>query len=314
MQTETERLLKKTVLSPDTTDFAFEIAEGRFHGLEAGAHVDIHLGDALVRQYSIWRWGQDGRTLNVAVKREDQGRGGSQAMHDLEEEATVEIGGPRNHFKLQPGNQYVTLIAGGIGATPLVAMARELKNTGRDFQVVYLARSRDLAALDAKFRALELDERYHLHCDDTDGTFDLTKLMRSLPENSDVYTCGPEPMLNAVLDAGSFLNGGSIHFERFTAASDTDSLASEDFEIELSSNGAINQVGAQDTILNVLKSNGVHVDFGCYEGLCGSCMVDVVKGEVDHRDGILTPEEQATNSYLCTCVSRAKGKRLVLAL
>lgn len=314
MQTVTARLLKKTALSPDTTDFAFEVSEGRFQGLEAGAHVDVHLGSDLVRQYSIWSWSLDGRLLNVAVKREDQGRGGSQAMHALEEGVLVEIGGPRNHFKLQLSDRYVTLIAGGIGATPLVAMARELLNAGRDFQVVYLVRTRDLAAMDQKFRALGLNEWYRLHCDDEDGDFDLPALMRSLPVDSDIYTCGPEPMLNAVLDAGAAMRGGTIHFERFAAITNTEHREGSSFEIELTSSGAVYEVGAKQSILEVLQSNGVHVDFGCSEGLCGSCMVDVVEGDVDHRDGILTPEEQASNSFLCTCVSRAKSKRIVLDL
>ncbi|MQY43858.1 2Fe-2S iron-sulfur cluster binding domain-containing protein [Epibacterium sp. SM1969] len=314
MQTVTAQLIKKTALSPDTSDFAFEIEAGRFQGLEAGAHVDVHLGADLVRQYSIWSWSLDGRTLNVAVKREDEGRGGSRAIHALEEGAKVQIGGPRNHFKLQSNASYVTLIAGGIGATPIVAMARQLLNEGRDFQVIYLVRNRELAAMDAKFRALGLDQWYRLHCDETDGVFDLAALMRSLPLDSDVYTCGPEPMLNAVLDAGSAMRGGTIHFERFAASSEVDHGASETFEIEVASSGAVYDVGTDDTVLEVLKSNGVHVDFGCSEGLCGSCMVDVIEGEIDHRDGILTPEEQATNSYMCACVSRAKGKRLVLDL
>lgn len=314
MDTKTVRLLKKAELSPDTMDFAFEIEEGRFAGLEPGAHVDVHLGEDLVRQYSLWNWSQDGRSINVAVKREEAGRGGSQAMHALQEGAKVRIGGPRNHFKLQSGDSYVTLIAGGIGATPLVAMARELLNTGRDFQVYYLVRSKEYAAMDAKFRELGLNEWYHLHCDDTDGVLDLAQVLQNVPVGSDVYTCGPEPMLNAVLEAGVALRGGTIHFERFSAVTDVDHGDNDAFEIEVRSSGALYQVGATDTILEVLKSNGVPVEFGCSEGLCGSCIVDVIEGEVDHRDGILTPEEQSTNSYMCTCVSRAKSKRLVLDL
>jgi len=314
METKTARLLRKTPLSPDTTDFAFEVKGGRFSGLEPGAHIDVHLGDDLVRQYSLWSWSQDGRTLNVAVKREDGGRGGSLAMHALEDGAELEIGGPRNHFKLRPGEGYVTLIAGGIGATPLVAMARELLNTGRPFQVYYLVRSKALAAMDAKFRALGLNEWYHLHCDDTDGVLDLGGVLSNLPVDSDVYTCGPAPMLNAVLEAGSALRGGTIHFERFAAATDTDQDKNAAFEVEIRSSGTVLQVGAEETILDVLRSNNLPVEFGCAEGLCGSCIVDVLEGEIDHRDGILTPEEQATNEYLCTCVSRAKGKRLLLDL
>jgi vanillate O-demethylase ferredoxin subunit len=314
MDTKTARLLRKTDLSEDTRDFAFEILDGRFSGLEPGAHVDIHLGADLVRQYSIWSWSQDGRQINVAVKREDAGRGGSRAMHELETGATVEIGGPRNHFKLQPGECYVTLIAGGIGATPLVGMARELVNSRREFQIYYLARSRHLAAMDKAFRALGLGDRYHLHCDDTDGQLDLASVLQSMPIGSDVYACGPEPMLNAVLDAGNAMRGGTIHFERFAAAADADLGAKDSFEIEIQSTGQILPVQSDESILDVLKANGIPVDFGCSEGLCGSCIVDVIDGEVDHRDGILTPDEQATNSYMCTCVSRAKSARLVLNL
>lgn len=314
MDTQVARLVRKTSLSPDTSDFCFEIESGRFTSLEPGAHVDIHLEDGLIRQYSLWSWSQDGRLINVAVKREDEGRGGSLAMHDLQEGVTVEIGGPRNHFKLESHDRHVTLIAGGIGATPLVAMARELLNRGQDFRVYYLVRSNEYAAMDAQFRALGLDEWYHLHCDNTDGLFDLRSVMQSMPMGADVYTCGPEPMLNAVLEAGALLRGGAIHFERFAAASDIEHAPNADFQIEIQSTGAVYPVGKDQSILEVLQANGVQVDFGCSEGLCGTCIVDVVSGEVDHRDGILTPQEQETHEFLCTCVSRAKSDKLVLKL
>lgn len=263
------RLVRKTALSADTSDFLFEAVEGRFLGLEPGAHVDVHLGEDLVRQYSLWSWSQNGKSINLGVKREDSGRGGSLAMHALEEGAEVEIGGPRNHFKLQSDEGYVTLIAGGIGATPLVAMARELLNSGRDFQVYYLVRSQDYAAMDAQFRALGLDQWYHLHCDDVDGQIDLSRVLHAMPAGSDVYTCGPEPMLNAVLEAGSAMRGGTIHFERFSAASDADHGESTGFEVEIASTGAVFDVGAQDTILEVLKSNGITVEFGWPKGFAG---------------------------------------------
>ncbi|AUQ60603.1 Flavodoxin reductase (ferredoxin-NADPH reductase) family 1 (plasmid) [Phaeobacter inhibens] len=314
MDTRTARLVGKTALSPDTVDFSFELINGRFSGLEPGAHIDVHLGPDLVRQYSIWNWRQDGRQLNIAVKLEASGRGGSHAMHALKQGDEILLGAPRNNFKLQPDTPYVTLIAGGIGATPLVAMARDLANMRRDFQVYYLVRSQDLAAMDEPFRALDLGDRYHLHCDDADGQLDLAAVLRSMPMGSDVYTCGPEPMLNAVLEAGSAMRGGTIHFERFAAVADADTCSNGSFDIEIQSTGAMLRVSAEESILDVLKASGIAVDFGCSEGLCGACLVDVLDGEVDHRDGILTPEEQATNSYLCTCVSRAKGDKLVLNL
>ncbi len=314
MDNQTVRLVRKTSLSPDTTDFCFEIENGRFSGLEAGAHVDVHLGDDLIRQYSLWSWTQDGRMINVAVKREAEGRGGSLAMHALEEGASVQIGGPRNHFPLENSDRYVTLIAGGIGATPLVAMARQLLNAGQKFQIYYLVRSKEYAAMDGKFRDLGLENWYYLHCDDTDGQIDLGHVMQTMPAGSDVYVCGPEPMLNAVLEAGSVMRGGAIHFERFAVASDIEYAENTGFDVKLASSGQVLRVSESETILSVLRDNDIPVEFGCSEGLCGSCIVDVVEGEVDHRDGILTPEEQATDAYMCTCVSRAKGAMLTLDL
>ena len=314
MGTRRAKLIKKTVLSADTTDFCFALEEGQFTGLEPGAHVDIRLSDDLVRQYSIWNWDQNGKWLNVAVKREDAGRGGSLAMHALNEGQSVQIGMPRNHFVLQDGPNHKTLIAGGIGATPIFAMARQLQNSGADFRVIYLVRSKELAALDDAFSSLNLGDRYQLHCDETSGPIELKEVMQSVPLNGDIYTCGPEPLLNAILEAGKSLRGGTIHFERFAASSDVDHGENAAFEVEIESTQAVYHVGPDDSILNVLKQNGIHVDVGCAEGLCGSCMVDVVSGDVDHRDGLLTPEEQASNEVMCLCVSRAKSDRLTLRL
>ncbi|RJE84969.1 PDR/VanB family oxidoreductase [Paracoccus onubensis] len=314
MDTQRARLTCKTRLSPDTVDFRFELSEGRFTGLEPGAHVDLHLDRDLIRQYSIWNWDHAGKWLNVAVKLEADGRGGSQAMHALSEGTEIEIGSPRNHFTLQETANHITLIAGGIGATPIYAMARYLLNSRADFRVYYLVRSRDYAALDTQFRSLGLEEWYHLHCDDEDGFFDFPTVMQSIPAGGDVYTCGPEPMLQAVLEAGTGLRGGSIHFERFAASADMAHAPNEIFEVELESSGAVYQVAKDQTILEVLRGHGIHVDYGCSEGLCGSCMIDVVSGEIDHRDSVLSPEEQATNEFMCVCVSRARSKRLVLRL
>lgn len=314
MTTQTATLVEKRSLSSEIADFRFELGTGHFFGLEAGAHIDVKLGDTLVRQYSIWDWDPAGSWLNVAVKREDTGRGGSLAMHALEVGAQVEISGPRNHFKLHNNDGHKTLIAGGIGVTPIFAMTRQLRNRDADFRVIYMVRSKELAALHSEFIRLDLGDRYQFHCDDTDGWLDLPELMQSMPMGGDIYTCGPESMLNTVLEAGSELRGGSIHFERFVAASDITHDPNGAFDIEIESTGTVLTVGSDETILCVLQHNGFNVDFGCSEGLCGSCMIDVAEGEIDHRDGVLSPEEQASNEFMCVCVSRAKSKKLVLKL
>lgn len=308
------RLIAKTQLSADIADFRFAPVQGRFSGMEPGAHIDVVLPGGLIRQYSLWDWDPQGGWLAVAVKREPAGRGGSRAMHALQPGDAVGIGGPRNHFVLRQSRQHVTLIGGGIGATPIVAMARHLGLQGADFRVVYLTRSRADAALDGAFAALDLGGAYHLHCDDTDGRYDLAALMRSMPVDGDLYCCGPEPMLDAVLDAGRQLRGGTIHFERFAAAAAIDTAPKREFEIRIASTGQRLPVSADETILDVLRGAGHPVEFGCSEGLCGACMVDVIEGEIDHRDGVLSPEEQQANACMCICVSRAKSPVLTLDL
>lgn len=310
----TARLIAKTDLTADIADFRFAAIEGRFTGMDPGAHIDVILPGGLIRQYSLWDWDPQGSWLSVAVKREEQGRGGSMAMHALSEGAEIGIGGPRNHFALQSQDNHITLIGGGIGATPIVAMARHLARQGADLRVIYLTRSRADAAMHDAFAALDLGARYHLHCDDTDGRFDLTALMTSMPVDGDIYCCGPEPMLNAVLEAGVHLRGGSIHFERFAAAATLDAAPKEGFDIQIASTGQRLPVAAEDSILDVLRGAGFPVEFGCSEGLCGACMVDVLDGEIDHRDGVLSPEEQESNAYMCICVSRAKSPVLTLDL
>jgi len=314
MSAHRARLIEKTFLSPEIADFRFQILDGHLTGLEPGAHVDIGLAPDLVRQYSLWNWDPDGRWFNIAVKHEVQGRGGSIAMHRLAIGSEVEIGGPRNHFALAEITAHVTLIAGGIGVTPIIPIVRQLYLSGADFRVFYLVRSREHAAMDRHFRQMDLGERYHLHCRETDGRLNIATVMHTVPMGGDVYACGPESMLQEVFNAGSGFRGGAIHFERFAAAATFSGAPNEGFEIELQSSGKVLTVGPDDTILGVLREYGVPIDFGCSEGLCGTCMVDVVEGEVEHRDGVLSPEEQASNAFLCVCVSRAKSGRLVLRL
>lgn len=312
--TITARLIRKATLSPDIAEFRFEPLEGRFDGLEPGAHVDVRPDPEHVRQYSLCDWDPHGAWLAVAVKREAAGRGGSQAMHALEEGAIVELGGPRNHFALKDREAPVLLIGGGIGATPVLAMARHLRAQGADFRLVYLTRSRQDAALHDAFALLDLGGIYRLHCDADDGVCDITALIEGHPANGDIYVCGPEPMLNAVLAAGEKLGRTNIHFERFAAAPGANDGPADGFEVRIASNGETYPIGPDQTILEVLRAANYNVEFGCSEGICGSCIVNVMDGEVDHRDSVLHGEEREQNDYMCICVSRAKSGKLTLDL
>lgn len=301
-------------LSSDISSFTFENLEGVFENLEAGAHIDVHLEDDLVRQYSLWKWSDDQKTCSVAVKREDSGRGGSLKMHQLKEGVVLEIGGPRNNFKLEETDCHYTLIAGGIGVTPIFAMANRLKELNSNFRVYYLVQTIEMAAFNQAFESLELGDNYHLHRDDIDGRLDLSQILSQIPAKGEVYACGPEPMLEALLSSSAEMRSGSIHFERFSSTDEIPHNPNKTFEIEIQSTGETYSVGEEDTILGVLQKNNVAIDSGCTQGLCGACVVDVLEGEVDHRDSVLTPEEQDHNDFMYVCVSRAKSGRLVLDL
>ncbi|MGH0002543.1 flavin reductase family protein [Pseudovibrio ascidiaceicola] len=230
-------------------------------------------------------------------------------MHGLDDAQSVQVGTLRNYFALHESSSHKTLIASCIRATPIFAMARQLQNTRADFRAIHLVRSKDFAALHEAFVSLNLGDRYRLHCDDTIDPINLVEVMRSVPLNGDICRCGPEPLLNAILKVGKSLREGTTRFERFVASSEAKHNANTAFEVEIEPTKAVYHVSPEDSTLNVLKHNGLQLDVGCAE-----VFVDVVKGEVDHRDGLLTPDEQASNELMCVSVTKSKSNRLTLRL
>ncbi|MDF1747579.1 MAG: PDR/VanB family oxidoreductase [Alphaproteobacteria bacterium] len=304
------------VLSDEVKSFTFEALQGTpFTNAQPGGHIDVLLPNELLRQYSLWRWAEDGRSGSVAVKREEAGRGGSQAMHDLKIGTEVTLNGPRNNFPLKEDAPHSILLAGGIGATPIYAMAARLTALGRPVQVHYLIRSRAHAAFQNAFESLGLGNALSCHYDDTHGLMDLGGMLDAAPAGSHLYVCGPEPLLQAVLNAAaSRLPEDQIHFERFAADPSALEGPLDSFEIVLAKSGRTLRIPANRSILEGLQDAGIRVDFGCMEGVCGACIVDVLEGEIDHCDSVLTSDEQADNTLICVCVSRAKGKSLTLDL
>jgi vanillate O-demethylase ferredoxin subunit len=301
-------------LSEDTLSFEFEIDEGIFESVEPGTHIDVYLENGLIKQYSLWDWSDDHKRISVAVKREDNGVGGSKAMHQLKEGQKLELDGPRNNFKLIPNAAHYTLVAGGIGVTPIFSMVKALRNQGANFDVYYLVQKRELAAFASHFEALILGDNYHLHSDEESDYIDFKQLLSNTQNNSVIYACGPEPMLNVLISANE---NHELHYEKFSASSDKqdlENLNNESFEVKVNSTGNVYEVGADDTILSVLTDNGITVASACTSGVCGTCITDVLEGDIDHRDEILSEEEKATNENMCVCVSRAKSQMIVLDL
>ena len=283
---------------------------------EPGAHVDVEIGPDLIRQYSLCSDPADRSRYRLAVLREPTSRGGSQGVHDhFHEGRTIRIGRPRNLFPLHVGKRHTVLVAGGIGITPLLAMAYRLHSLGAPFTLHYCVRSIARAAFLEEIQALPFASRLVLHADDGDVAqrFDPARDLPSSSEGVEVHFCGPAGFMKW-LEAGCRQLGYSpeqLHQEHFSAEADT---SGGSFEVELAQTGITVTVRENQSIVQALAGAGVKVETMCQQGICGTCICTVLDGIPDHRDSFLTDAEREENREMLICCSRAKSSRLVLDL
>ncbi|OZD73383.1 oxidoreductase [Rhodococcus sp. 05-340-1] len=281
---------------------------------EPGAHISLHLRDGLVREYSLCSDPDDRRAWSVAVLRDPKSRGGSTYVHDeLPVGALIEVSGPRNAFSLESDASRYVLVAGGIGITPILAMTRDLDKRGRNWSLIYTGRSRSTMAFLNELEAHPRD-RVTVHADDEAGTVaDIAALLADVDSETLVYCCGPEPLLEACRSA--LVDPSRLRLERFKAPTvDVEQGPQESFDVVVVSTGQRITVDANTSVLDALQSGGVDVESSCTEGICGTCEIGVVKGDIDHRDFVLTPAEQAGGTTMIACVSRCRSAELVLDL
>ncbi len=304
-----------TALGPEIKSFRLAADGAPFKAAAPGAHIDVFLPNGMIRQYSLWDWAEDGSWCAIGVKGEQKGRGGSAWLHDnLKPGAPLEVGEIRNNFALDESASNYALFAGGIGVTPMVAMARRLKELGKPMQFFYLARNEAAAGFAEILGGLGLGSSLILHFDDRDGLLDIKGHLDGLDVGTQVYFCGPEGLLNAVLAHTEGWSADRVHFERFSGDPTKLNAPTDGFELVLHQSGQTFHIPEDETILDVLMENGLDPDFGCMDGVCGSCTLNVIEGDVDHRDATMTPEEHDAVGTMCICVSRAKGSRLVIDL
>lgn len=279
-----------------------------------GAHIDLHLGDA-VRQYSLCGDPSDGARWSVAVLREAEGRGGSAYVHDkLAVGDLVRVRGPRNHFPLLSAARYV-FIAGGIGITPLLPMIAAADAAGAAWRLAYGGRSRASMAFADDLRAQHGD-RVTLYPQDEVGLLPLPDLLPEAEDGALVYCCGPTALLSAVEERCAGWPGGVLHTEHFSPKEALHSADDGSFEIELADTGLTLTVPPDSSILETVRAAGIDLLSSCEEGTCGTCETGVLDGVVDHRDSILTAAERDANDVMYVCVSRAAPgcARLILDL
>lgn len=294
-----------------------------FPEAEAGAHIDLHLGDGLVRSYSLTNPGER-QAYVIAVLRDSHSRGGSAYVHEqLRVGQVIDISVPRNHFKLNEHAAHSVLLAGGIGITPVYAMLQRLMHLKRSVELIYFARSREDAAYVDKLNALEIARkdgdplksiRMYFN-DELEFRPDLLHVLSGFAKESHFYCCGPVSMLDAFEAACEMLRYPHVHMERFTASGKSVKIDETDaYRVELKKSCKSILVLPGSSLLDALLENGLKPDFSCREGVCGACETRVLAGKVIHRDHILTKQEQAENKSMMICVSSGCDNGLILDL
>lgn len=309
------QVARKWNTAADVAAFELESIAGQLPTFQPGAHIDVHLPGGLVRQYSLTNGPGQLDRYRIGVKLEPESRGGSEAMHHTVREGDVlAISEPRNNFLLRRNAERTILLAGGIGITPLLAMAQALHHSNLAFELHCFARSRDHLAFGETLERLGDSVTAHLGLSPADTAAAIARTLEGRSPSDRVYGCGPAPMLAAVRELAEAAGWPEevVHFEYFANPTEIDDSSS--FEVSLARSALTLAVPAGRTVLEVLRDNGVDVASSCEQGACGTCSVGVIEGEPDHQDVYLNESEKQRGDRMMVCISRARGPRLILDL
>lgn len=291
-------------------------AGGELPAFTAGAHIDIHLRPDCVRQYSLCNDPSERHRYVIAPQREDQGRGGSLALHrEVRVGDLVEVAGPRNHFPLAADASHHLLLAGGIGVTPMIAMVAELESRGAPYTLHYCTRSRERTAFLERLAARMASGRVVVCHDGGDPArgLDLQALLREPAPGTHLYYCGPPGFMKAAAAASAHWPEGSVHFEYFTPPADEPARAPDrPFTVHLARSGMDLEVPAGRSIVDVLREHDVFIETSCENGVCGTCLTRYTEGEPEHRDYVL--DEGDRREFVLVCCARSRTPVLTLDL
>lgn len=281
--------------------------------IEAGAHIDVHLPNGLVRQYSLCQNPKQEGIFRLGILKDPESRGGSIcAFDELQEGTQLKVSAPRNLFALDEA-EHTVLIGGGIGITPLISMAYALYEEGKSFELHYCGSSIERAAFVEELQqgSLAAFTKFYFKQSGDDHRESLSAHFKQLNHTSHVYTCGPNGFMDWVIDLAkqNQFDDSHIHKEYFQVETDATGDA---FEVYAQRSDKIIMVSAEETLIDALAREGIKIEKSCEQGVCGTCLCDVLEGEPDHRDVYLTDEEKAENDQILVCCSRSKSARLVL--
>jgi reductive dehalogenase len=295
-------IAKAEQMTDKVTKYEFQTIDGSpLPAWTAGAHLDIVVAPEYLRQYSMSGDPKDRSKYQIGVLREDQGRGGSALLHRIFTEGRkIYISKPINHFELNEQADKTYLMGGGIGITPMIAMAHRLHDIGSNFELHYSASSRKETGYLADLDQFPWAKHVHLHFSDEGSRADLDKILSQYAPNQHVYTCGPERYMQSVLDAAERcgFKEDERHFEYFNVP-EMPEYENHPFVLQLAKSGKRLTVPADKTATDILQENGIAIDVKCSDGICGVCQCGLVDGEVEHRDFVLSKSQRESRVILC---------------
>lgn len=281
----------------------------------AGSHIELKWttdGQEIIRQYSLCGESFSGAKWRIAVNREKNSRGGSAYLCDQAAVGTrLQVRGPRNNFPFV-ADERVTFLAAGIGITPLLSMAFEAEAQGCDWRLIYMVCERQNVSLRESLDKLPA-HRVSYHYSAEVGRLNLEEWSRTLGAGDSVFICGPLRLLDDMVAIHENGAAWKLHLERFENPN-KDVGDAKAFDLVLARSGKTLRVEANESILEVLRRDGMALEWSCCNGVCGTCEQVVVEGIPEHRDAVLTPEERQANRYMMVCVSRSVTPSLTLDL
>ena len=276
----------------------------------AGAHIAVRVPNGMLRKYSLCNDPSERDRYQIAVKREDNGRGGSCSLiDDTKAGEELAVTAPVNDFGLPPRGQDFLFIAGGIGVTPMMAMIRQVMSEGKRFRLFYCSRSPEATAFREELSVPQFKDAVTIHYDQGDASrsLDLRPILAERRNREHLYCCGPRPLMEAVRAMTDHWSPTAVHFEAFSEA-ETHKADDKPFKVKLARSGAVLDVPITKTILEALRDHGLEVPSSCETGTCGTCRTRLLAGEADHRDLVLAEHER--KDTIMICVSRARGEEI----
>ena len=310
---------RKTTEALGIASFELSAANGApLPAFTAGSHIDVQIAPGLVRQYSLCNHPEERHRYVIGVLNEPTSRGGSRTLHEqIDAGQTLRISEPRNLFELAPDAGHYLLFAGGIGITPILAMAYSLSQAGKSFELHYCSREPERAAFVDLMRNAPFANRVISHFDSgaDEQKLQAGEVLKAPVAGHHLYVCGPSGFMDFILNtaAACAWPAAQVHREYF-AAPQVEHGPDQCFDVELASSGRVFQIPIGRSVFDVLDEAGVEIQSSCEQGICGTCVTRVLAGVPDHRDQFLSEAEWALNDQFTPCCSRAKSPRLVLDL